>query len=46
MLLKGFAQEGIALLLGAAMIITLVGYAGYERQQLSVPLQRYGVVCW
>ena len=46
MLLKGFAEEGIALLLGAAIIITLVGYAGCENQQLSVLLQRYEVVCW
>lgn len=46
MLLKGFAEEGIALLLGAAIIMTLVGYAGGDHQQLSVPLQQYRMVCW
>lgn len=45
MLLKGFAEAGVALLLGAAGVVPLVGYAGWEHQQLSVPWQRYGVLC-
>lgn len=46
MLLKGFAEDGVALLLGAAVIITHVGYPGCEHQQLSVLLEQYGVGSW